>query len=71
VSASDLTANQIEFLNLVVDYLTEHGILEPKALYESPFTDVSPTGIDNLFSGDIVDGIMAFLRKVKQTALAA
>lgn len=71
VSSSDLTANQIEFLNLVVDYLTEHGLLEPKALYESPFTDVSPTGIDNLFSGDIVDGIMAFLRKVKQTALAA
>ena len=70
VSASDLTANQIEFMNLVVDYLTEHGVMEPKALYESPFTDISPQGPDELFSGDVVDSLIAFLRRVRQTATA-
>jgi type I restriction enzyme, R subunit len=39
-----LTANQIEFIDLVVEHLTDRGILLPAALYESPFTDVAPTG---------------------------
>lgn len=70
VSTGSLMANQIEFLNLVVDYLTEHGIMEPRALYESPFTDLSPAGPDQLFSGIEVDGIIDFLKRVKQSALA-
>jgi type I restriction enzyme, R subunit len=35
-------ANQIEFVNLIVDHLTEHGVVEPITLYESPFTDLTP-----------------------------
>ena len=37
------TANQIEFVNLVIDHLTEHGVIEARRFYESPFTDLSPT----------------------------
>ena len=36
------TANQVEFVNLIVDYLTENGVMDPRRLYESPFTDMSP-----------------------------
>ena len=43
------TANQIEFVSLVIDELTEHGVVEPRRFYESPFTDVSPQGPDALF----------------------
>jgi hypothetical protein len=39
-----LTANQIEFVNLIVDHLTEHGVVEAARLYESPFTDLTPHG---------------------------
>ena len=39
-----LTANQIEFVNLIVDHLTEHGVMDPARLYESPFTDLTPQG---------------------------
>jgi len=31
------TANQLEFVNMVVDYITEHGVMKPARLYESPF----------------------------------
>ena len=49
------SANQIEFVNLIVDHLTEHGVMEAAMLYESPFTDLTPRGPDGLFSSGQVD----------------
>src|SRR5690606_38968773 len=31
------TADQIEFIEMIVDHLTEKGIMDPGLLYESPF----------------------------------
>ncbi len=70
VVGSQLSANQIEFTNMVIDYLTEHGVMEPKALYESPFTDINPLGPDGLFSSEVVDHLIGFLRQVRQSAMA-
>jgi len=38
------TANQIEFINLIVEELTLTGVMEPGRLFESPFTDVNAQG---------------------------
>jgi type I site-specific restriction endonuclease len=51
-----LGANQIEFVNLIVDHLTERGAMEARLLYESPYTDFSPRGVDGLFApGDVTE----------------
>lgn len=44
-----LSANQMEFLNMIVEYLTRHGILAPAQLFESPFTEIAPHGPDVIF----------------------
>jgi type I restriction enzyme, R subunit len=66
-----LSANQIEFVNLVVDHLTEHGVVTPGRLYESPFTDLTPRGPEGLFSSEQLDALIGALDAVRTTAVAA
>jgi type I restriction enzyme R subunit len=69
-SGKTLSANQIDFVNLIIDHLTEHGVMEAKRLYESPFTDVTPHGPEGLFNGSTVDELIAALDSVKKNAAA-
>ena len=66
-----LTANQLEFVNLIVDHLTEHGVVEAARLYESPFTDLTPRGPDGLFEANELDELLRTLQAVRATAVAA
>jgi type I restriction enzyme R subunit len=58
-------------VNLIVDHLTEHGVMEPSRLYESPFTDLTPKGPENLFSSRDVDALISAIDKVRLSATAA
>jgi type I restriction enzyme R subunit len=71
LSVKTLDANQIEFVNLVVDHLTEHGVMDAARLYESPFTDLTPRGPDGLFASSHVDDLLRALETVRATAVAA
>ncbi len=64
-------ANQIEFINLIINQLVDHGIVEVELLYESPFTDIAPQGPDALFTAEQVNEIVKLLEEIKSTALAA
>ncbi len=64
------TANQVEFVNLIVDHLTEHGVMEPGLLYKSPFIDFSATGPEGVFSSAQVDQLVAVLTDIRERAAA-
>jgi type I restriction enzyme R subunit len=65
-----LTANQIEFVNLIIDHLTDQGVMDPGLLYESPFTDLSPQGPDGVFSSTQVDELVSVLNQIRERAVA-
>lgn len=66
-----LNASQIEFGNLVIQHLTEHGVMSAALLYESPFTDITPSGPDGLFEPKQVDELFSALSKIEASALVA
>ncbi|HEU4602791.1 MAG TPA: type I restriction-modification enzyme R subunit C-terminal domain-containing protein [Steroidobacteraceae bacterium] len=45
-----LNSNQIEFIDLIIDYLAQHETIDVGRLYESPFTDFSPRGVEGVFT---------------------
>ena len=70
IDRKTLTANQIEFIDLVVDHLTERGVLDPRRLYESPFTDLDDQGVNGIFDlGDVKELVKA-INEVKARAAA-
>jgi len=71
LAGKTLTANQIEFVNMIVNHLTEHGVMEAAMLYESPFTDLTPRGPDGLFSPVELDELIRAIEAVRARASAA
>ena len=62
--------NQITFVNLVIDYLTEHGTIEPARVYESPFTGVAPEGPEAIFIKDDLDEFFEIVHHLHDAAVA-
>ena len=60
------SADQITFVNMVIEYLTDQGTMDPGLLYEPPFTDIAPTGPEPIFgeakTARLVDAIDALNR---------
>jgi type I restriction enzyme R subunit len=62
------TANQIEFIDLVINCLTQRGWMEPSLLYESPFTDFSPRGVEGVFDSAEVTRLLSILTGIREHA---
>ena len=60
--------DQIDFVQLIVQHLTDNGVMEARRLYESPFTDYAPRGPDVMFSDADVDGLIVILDSVRAHA---
>ena len=69
-SGKTLSASQIHFVNMVADHLTERGAMDPRLLYESPFTDIDPMGIEGVFGQTDAAQLIAVLDDVKRRAAA-
>ena len=69
-SDTSLTANQIEFVNMIVDYLMERGVMDPRLLYESPFTDMNPLGVQGVFGESGAERLVTILDEVRKRAAA-
>jgi type I restriction enzyme R subunit len=65
------SANQIEFVNLLIDELAANGDIEPRRLYESPFTDLSSQGPAALFESTDVDRLLDVVADIRRRAEAA
>lgn len=64
------TADQTEFVNMIIDHLTQNGIMEPSCLYESPFTDIDSLGVVGVFPRESnINELIVILEDVKRRAM--
>lgn len=70
INGTTATPNQIEFINLVVQELTQTGVMEPGRLFESPFTDVNAQGPLGVFPPTEVKLLVGVLTQIRERAVA-
>ena len=58
--------NQIEFVNLIIDELTERGIVDASRVYEAPYDMLAPLGPEKIFVEADADRIFAVLEDLSR-----
>ncbi len=64
-----LTANQLHFLNMLVDILARRGLVDVGQLYDPPFTQLTPSGPEKFFTESDIDTVESVLGQVRSTAI--
>ncbi|NEO75939.1 DEAD/DEAH box helicase family protein [Moorena sp. SIO4G3] len=67
LQVTNFSANQIRFVETIIDYLTQNGVMDPGLLYEAPFTDLHYEGLDGVFNEDDADLIITTVRSFNET----
>lgn len=70
LSKAELLPDQITFLNQIIDYLVKNGTMDPKAMFDTPFTNINDEGLTGLFDQENSDIVVELVRKVKQNIVA-
>ena len=71
IASRTLTANQIEFVNMIIEHLTNQGVVSAARFYESPFTDIAPAGPQTIFTEAEIEELIAILDRIRASAVAA
>lgn len=69
-SKHQLSADQTEFMDLLINFLTENGTVDPRLFYESPFTDFDDLGIVGVFSETQAKEIISIVKRLNQVDAA-
>lgn len=62
IAGSTLSAAQLDFLSVLTTQLSENGSVPIGALYNSPYSELAPTGPDELFGDATLDRLELVLR---------
>jgi type I restriction enzyme R subunit len=70
LSGRTCNATQIRFVEQIISYLTQNGIMNPGLLYEPPFTDIHNEGLDGVFGDVRASRIIHLLEEIELKAAA-
>ena len=66
-----LNAQQIRFMDTIINFLNVKGIIEPSMLFEAPFTDINTNGVAGLFEEIVASKIISLIETINHNAEAA
>ncbi|MFJ4169965.1 DEAD/DEAH box helicase family protein [Paenarthrobacter sp. NPDC089714] len=68
VAGTTLTAQQLDFLQVLTNHLVENGKVNPRALFDSPYNELAPSGPDVLFGDEKIGQLITILRSIENHA---
>ncbi|MCP3671059.1 MAG: DEAD/DEAH box helicase family protein [Gammaproteobacteria bacterium] len=68
LSEAPLHPDQISFLDEVVEYLVKNGTMQPKVMFETPFTHIHDQGVVGVFGEDNSRKIVELVRHINENA---
>ncbi|MCQ4162648.1 DEAD/DEAH box helicase family protein [Roseomonas sp. GC11] len=70
IQGRTLSANQLEFIQIIIENLTRSGVVDPGRLYEAPYTRLSAKGVEGVFREAEVVALIDILDEVRRRAVA-
>jgi type I restriction enzyme, R subunit len=68
ISGTTAPPDQIEFIDHIVQELTQNGIMDIDRLYQTPFIDINPLGPEGVFPSAKVDQLVEVLNEIRSRA---
>jgi type I restriction enzyme R subunit len=63
--------NQLQFVNLIVDELTERGVVDVSRIYEAPYIAIAPEGPETIFVEADLDKLVELLERLANVEVAS
>lgn len=58
------SADQISFIDHLINHLTANGVIDPTQLYAAPFTHVNHAGPEGLFPDPLIDSLFTLIERI-------
>ena len=71
IQTSNLNPDQMTFINVIINHLTNNGLINPEMLFEPPFTDLHDQGITGLFNDNETNNVVQLIKQVNENAQVA
>lgn len=68
INSSTLSADQMTFINKIIQFLTKNGSIEKRMLFEPPFTEQHQDGVIGMFDDAQASKIISIVQKVNENA---
>lgn len=68
LSEAPLHPDQITFLDEVVNYLVKNGVMEPKVMFDTPFTNINDQGVLGVFGEKESKKIVETIQQINRNA---
>ncbi len=71
LNKGNLSADQITFIDNIIDFFTKNGTIESSMLFEPPFTDINDQGLLGVFESGEAARIIKIIEKINENAMIA
>lgn len=68
IQKGNFSADQIKFIDSIINFLEKNGTIEPKMLFESPFNEMHDQGVMGVFNDTNARKVISIIKSINENA---